>query len=61
MDTIFDGDLEEIVFQDVEELKLPEEHCLIGARSIGNKYHTFGYVVPFGDICDTSVIGFKQI
>jgi len=58
---MLEGGVEKVIFEDVEELKLPEEYCLIGTCSIGGKPHTFEYVAPFGDKRNTTTIGFKRI
>lgn len=52
-----DGGVEKVVFQNVEEFKLPHEYVLVGTCTIGNKVHTFEYNAPFGTE-NASIIGF---
>lgn len=58
--TRLDGGIEKIVFQDIQEFKLPNEYTLIGTCTVKDEEHTFEYHAPFGRH-NGSVIGFLPI
>lgn len=55
-----DGGVEKVVFQQVEEFKLPNEYTLVGTCEIDNKPYSFEYVAPFG-LSNGTVIGFNPL
>lgn len=54
------GSKEKVVFQDVQEFKLPNEYTLVGTCTINNEEHTFEYSAPFGKE-NATVIGFLPV